>query len=58
MPKAKSTFRKNDVKRAIAAVESAGVKVERVEIDKAGKISLIPSNGAQAAETATDEITL
>src|SRR5262245_5280022 len=58
MSKAKSTFRKTDVKRAILAAESAGMKVDRVEIDKEGKISLLPSNGAQTTETATDEITL
>jgi hypothetical protein len=58
MSKAKSTFRKTDVKRAILAAESAGMKVDRIEIDKEGKISLLPSNGVQTTETATDEITL
>jgi len=57
VPKAKSTFRKNDVKRAISAVESTGARVSRVEIDKQGKIVLIPSNDAPPTET-TDEVTL
>jgi hypothetical protein len=57
VPKAKSTFRKNDVKRAISAVESTGARVSRVEIDKQGKIVLIPSNDTPPTET-TDEVTL
>jgi len=39
---AKTTFRKSDVKRAILAAESAGMKVGRVEVDPTGKIILIP----------------
>jgi Tfp pilus assembly PilM family ATPase len=49
MPKGPCTFRKSDVKRAIEAAESAGMKVARVEVDAAGKISLIPGNVAEAA---------
>jgi biotin operon repressor len=41
MSKAASNFRRTDVKRAIQAVESAGLKVERVEL-KGGKIILFP----------------
>ena len=55
MSKAASTFRKSDVKRAIQAAESAGMTVRRVEIDTAGKIVLVPDNGAtprRAAESA------
>lgn len=51
-------FTEADVRRAVRATESAGLTVARIEIDKAGKISLIPgspSNGAQATETALDE---
>ena len=35
------TFRQQDVTRAIKAVNAAGTKVVRIEIDKAGKIVLI-----------------
>jgi hypothetical protein len=49
MSRAASTFRKSDVKRAILAAKSAGMTVSRVEIDTAGKIILVPDNGATAA---------
>ena len=54
MSKAASTFRKSDVKRAIQAAESAGMTVRRVEIDTAGKIILVPDDGAsrRAAKSA------
>jgi hypothetical protein len=52
MSKGPSTFRQTDVKRAIRAAESAGKKVDRVEIDRDGKIVvLFPDNG----ETNTDD---
>jgi hypothetical protein len=41
MPKGKMLFRKTDVRRAFEAAEEAGVKVS-VEIDKAGKLRLVP----------------
>jgi hypothetical protein len=41
MPRAPSTFRQQDVTRAVKAVVAAGVDIARVEIDKAGKITII-----------------
>ena len=41
MPRAPSTFRQQDVTRAVKAVVAAGVGIARVEIDKAGKITII-----------------
>jgi hypothetical protein len=52
MSKGPSTFRETDVKRAIRAAESAGKKVDRIEIGRDGKIVvLFPDNG----ETNTDD---
>ena len=41
MSRAPSTFRQQDVTRAVKAVVAAGVEIARVEIDKAGKITII-----------------
>jgi hypothetical protein len=45
MQRAPSTFRQQDVTRAIRAAAAAGVHIARVEIDKAGKIVIITANG-------------
>lgn len=50
MPKGKMMFRKTDVKRAFEATEEAGVKVS-VEIDKAGKLKLVPLTDSVATST-------
>jgi len=41
MARAPSTFRQQDVTRAIRAVAAAGVGIARVEVDRAGKIAII-----------------
>ena len=41
MTRAPSTFRQQDVTRAVKAVTAAGVHIARIEIDKAGKIVII-----------------
>jgi hypothetical protein len=41
LSRARQTFRKRDVTRAVQAAVAAGVNVERVEIDKDGKIIVV-----------------
>jgi hypothetical protein len=41
MARAPWAFRQRDVTRAVKAVTAAGVGIARVEIDKAGKITII-----------------
>jgi len=58
MSKGPATFRKSDVKRGIEALELAGKKVARVEIDKAGKIILFPDNNGNAETESSEDIKL
>ena len=44
MARAPSTFRQQDVTRAVKAVAAAGVHIARVEIDKTGKIVIITAD--------------
>jgi hypothetical protein len=46
MARAPSTFRQQDVTRAVKAVAAAGVHIARVEIDKTGKIVIITADEA------------
>jgi hypothetical protein len=41
MSRVPSSFRQQDVTRAIRAVAAAGVGIARIEIDKDGKITII-----------------
>jgi hypothetical protein len=57
MARAPSTFRQQDVTRAVKAVAAAGVGIARVEVDRAGKITIIalgaepPGEGANEWDT-------
>ena len=55
MSAARSTFRKTDVKRLLQAAADAGVKVKGVEIDKAGKLSLVVDHGEAAPKQQDSE---
>ena len=46
MSRAPSSFRQQDVTRAVKAVRQAGVEVARVEVDKSGKIVIITADAA------------
>jgi hypothetical protein len=50
MGRAPSTFRQQDVTRAVKAVAAAGVHISRVEIDKTGKITIIAATPAEAGQ--------
>jgi hypothetical protein len=49
-------FRQSDLNRALKATIAAGLKIARIEIDREGKIIVIPLPGAQPdPATAYDE---
>jgi len=53
MARAPSTFRQQDVTRAIRAVAAAGVSIARVEVDRAGKIAIIALGAEPPGEGGT-----
>jgi hypothetical protein len=52
MPRAPSTFRQQDVTRAVKAVAAAGVHIARIEIDKTGKIVIITGGPTEPGDLA------
>jgi hypothetical protein len=54
MSRGPATFKQQDLSRALKAVVTAGVKVARIEIDRAGKIVLVTSEMAQAVPEANE----
>ena len=54
MARAPSTFRQQDVTRAVKAVTAAGVHIARIEIDKAGKIVIIAADANGQPDESTE----
>jgi hypothetical protein len=54
MPRGPSTFRQQDVTRAVKGVTAAGVHIARIEIDKAGKIVIIAGGGTDQRGESTE----
>jgi phosphoribosylpyrophosphate synthetase len=54
MARAPSTFRQQDVTRAVKAVTAAGVHIARVEIDKTGKTVIITSDAIDRPDGMTE----
>jgi hypothetical protein len=54
MARAPSTFRQQDVTKAVRAVAAAGVPIARVEIDNAGKIVIITTDATDQPGASTE----
>jgi hypothetical protein len=46
MPRDRCTFRQTDVTRAIKGARAAGIDVARIEIEKDGRIVILPTQSA------------
>jgi hypothetical protein len=60
MPRKPLTFRQQDLVRALKGARAAGVEVKQVEIDRAGKIVLVPATAStdllEPSENPWDEV--
>jgi hypothetical protein len=54
MSRAPSTFRQQDVTRAVKAVVAAGVDIARVEIDGGGKIVIVAGKPSETTSPQDD----
>jgi hypothetical protein len=55
MPRAPCIFRQRDVTRAIRGARAAGVEVARIELDKEGRIVIVPAQTATTSEAKRNE---
>jgi hypothetical protein len=57
MSRGPATFRQSDLARALRAARAAGLEIARVEVDRTGKITVIPGkpdSGDQEQEGSND----
>ena len=54
MSRGPATFKASDVTKAVKAVMAAGVEVARVEIDKQGKIVVVPGQSTKTEKRPDD----
>lgn len=54
MARTPSTFRQQDVTRAVRAVAAAGVDIQRVEVDREGKIVIVTGKPALPENPSSD----
>jgi hypothetical protein len=54
MSRGPCTFKQQDVTRALRATVAAGIEVQRIEIEKDGKIIVVTGNAGSTNEHATD----
>lgn len=55
MARAPCTFRQHDVTRALRATVAAGIEVQRIEIDKEGKIVVIAGKVPETPRASDDK---
>ena len=55
MSRGRCTFRQQDVTRAVRAAVAAGIEVQRIEIDKDGKIIVVTGKPLDPAVTAPQD---
>jgi hypothetical protein len=55
MPRAPCIFRQRDLTRAIKGARAAGIDVACIEVDKDGRIIILPTQSAAVPETARNE---
>ena len=51
MGRAACTFRQRDMTAAIKAAVAAGVAIARIEVDKGGKIAIIPGKAGESGDS-------
>jgi ATP-dependent exoDNAse (exonuclease V) alpha subunit len=56
MSRGPCTFKQSDITKAVKAVVAAGVQVERVEVDKDGKISVVTAKPTESATASGNEL--
>lgn len=58
MSRGPATFRQRDMTAAVRAVKAAGIGIARVEVDRDGKIVVIPGTPPRAEQPAEPDLGL